>query len=225
MPLFRVKICGVTNLEDAQMVADSGADAIGLNFAQRSSRRVTMEQATPIAAAVEGRLARVGVFVNQTVDEVNEIADRVGLDIVQLHGDESPQFACKVSRPVVKAIAFDERGVERILAYWDEFHSTSRLAKSSKQLLGVLIDASVGGQFGGTGATIDWDRLSGERTHFASIPWALAGGLDDQNVATAIRKVGPAGVDVASGVEVAPGKKDKRKTNEFVRAAVESLGL
>ena len=223
MPMFRIKICGITSVEDVRLVEDAGADAIGFNFAAQSSRMVSVEQATELVSAVERRLVRVGVFVDGSVDEVNEIAATVGLDVVQLHGDQSPEFALKMKAPVVKAIAYDERGVQPILGFWDEYQS--RATANESRLLGVLIDACVGGQFGGTGENFDWSRLAAERAELDEVPWVLAGGLSDQNVAEAIRQVGPHGVDVASGVEMAPGKKDVVKTRDFVRNAREALGL
>jgi phosphoribosylanthranilate isomerase len=219
LALFRIKICGVTSIQDANLVAESGADAIGLNFVDDSPRCVTIETARQLAAVVGDRLTKVGVFVNRPVEEVNRIAAAVNLDMVQLHGDESTEACSQVVGPVVKALAFGPQGLAPLLQFWEACQQLER------PLAGLLIDASVPGRYGGTGSTIDWSRLATCRDQLDRVPWALAGGLCPGNVARAIATVAPSGVDVASGVESSPGTKDRIKTSAFVSAAKTAWGL
>jgi phosphoribosylanthranilate isomerase len=221
VPLFRIKICGVTSVADAELVADSGADAIGFNLASRSSRCVDIGPARAMANVVQGRLLRVGVFLNHSVEEIERIANDVGLDVAQLHGDESPEFCRQLSIPVIKSLPYAGGDAQRLVDYWQRCGKGD--SAGDGKLLGLLIDASVAGLYGGTGATVDWDELAKERADLGQIPWALAGGLHAGNVAGAIATVRPMGVDVASGVESAPGVKDGAKVLEFVRAAQRAL--
>jgi phosphoribosylanthranilate isomerase len=211
--LFRIKICGVTNQRDAADVADSGADAIGLNFYPKSPRCVSIEMARRIAGELPEDIRRVGVFVNSPAASVNEIADIVGLDFAQLHGDETVEQIGDVEAvPVIKAI--------RCRA--DSLHGIAALARqcleTDGRLEAILLDAFVRGEFGGTGARTDWGAAARIRANL-TIPLILAGGLTAENVADAIHAVSPAAVDVASGVESAPGKKDREAIRRFVDQA------
>ena len=205
--LFRIKICGVTNQRDAAAIAQAGADAIGLNFYSASPRCVSNQSAKQIVAELPQNVQRVGVFVNASIAEVNETAADVGLDFVQLHGDETAEQICLIRAvPVIKAIrsrAASAGEIERL---------------RDVPLAGVLLDAFVSGEYGGTGARTDWPAAA-EFRNILTIPMILAGGLNYQNVAAAIRTVSPHSVDVASGVELAPGQKCGESVQRFVVAA------
>jgi phosphoribosylanthranilate isomerase len=199
--MTKVKICGVTRVEDALMAAAAGADAIGLNFYAQSPRCVTVAAAAAIAAALPPHVCRVGVFVDAPRDEVSAIAAQVGLDALQFHGSESAAWCAGWDRKVIKAVRVrDGAALARAAAYAVEF---------------ILADAYLEGQAGGTGQRVPHEWLTGlppERL-------ILAGGLNPENVAAAIRAVRPAAVDVASGVERAPGLKDPEKVERFIANA------
>jgi phosphoribosylanthranilate isomerase len=203
----RVKICGVTRVEDALLAARLGADAIGLNFWPRSRRRVDVEQARRIVEALPPLVPAVGVFVNQPRDEILAIAGRARLAVVQLHGDEPPHACEGFPVPVWKALRLAS---PLPLAWLDEW-----------PVQGFLLDApDLGaGGYGGSGRTCDWEVA---REAASRAPVLLAGGLGPDNVADAIRAVRPWGVDVASGVEASPGVKDPDKLAAFVRRAKET---
>jgi len=213
--MFRIKICGVTSVEDALAVAEAGADAIGLNFYGPSPRFVAPDHARAIAGAVRGRLLRVGVVVDPTEKEALALASQVGLDLIQLHGNEPAALAAGLSRclPVMKAFRVGPGGLQPALDYLDE---TRRLGG---ELQAVLLDAFQPGRMGGIGKTADWDAIKGYPSHDWHPPLVLAGGLRPDNVAAAIRTVSPAGVDTASGVEESPGRKDPVLVARFVQAA------
>ena len=201
MAAVRVKICGITRPEDALCARDAGAWAIGLNFFSGSPRCVTPARAAAIAAAVP-QLTRVGVFVNEPRERVAAIAAETGLDALQFHGDENPAYCRDWSLPVVKAIRVrDETSVAAARAFDVAF---------------LLVDAWAPDQYGGSGRTFAWDLLAPlDRDRLI-----LAGGLDPGNVAAAVRAVRPFAVDVASGVESAPGIKDPEKVRRFVDHAI-----
>ena len=209
--MFRVKICGVTTPEDGQTITAAGADAIGLNFYEKSKRFILPERAANIVQVSEGVLS-VGVFVNSPLKRVVQIAENVALNAIQLHGDESAQFAEKVSAeiglPVMRAFRAESGDEPEIIDYVAEFPG----------LAGVLIDAAVAGQFGGTGHTGDWDFVAAMVKRLG-IPVVVAGGLVPNNVAAAIQSTGAYGVDTASGVESSAGSKDPLLVREFVTAA------
>ena len=203
-----VKICGVTTPDDAAMAAALGADALGLNFWAHSKRLVSAARARRIMEAVPPFVWVVGVFVNAKPKEIEAIASAVGLHAVQLHGDESPAQASRLSLPTVKALR-----VESATA-------AEREARRYERVGTLLLDAPQVG-YGGGGVTFDWKvarRIARER------PILLAGGLNADNVGRAIKLVKPMGVDVASGVERAPGIKDERKVRAFIRAARAAQG-
>lgn len=198
--MTRVKICGITSVADAVLVAEAGADAIGLIFWPSSKRHVDVARAQEIARAVPPFVSLVGVFVDETPDAVRTIADAVGLSAVQLHGSERAADWARFPRPVLKAMPVE--------AYADSEWKVARAA--------ILVDAHDPVTIGGTGRTVDWDEA---KAIAAARPLVLAGGLTPENVAQAVAHVRPWGVDVASGVERSPGVKDPDKVRAFVAAA------
>jgi len=214
--MFRIKICGITHRPDAIVAAALGADAIGLNFYEASPRYLPPSLARNVAAAIPRSVAKVGVFVNPTADEVNRLADRLQLDFIQLSGDEPPELIAELAgRNVIKCLRFGADGIQPFAEFLDD------AAHRKAMLAAVLIDASETAQFGGTGRTVDWERLVPELNRISRhrIPVMLAGGLKPENVAEAIGTVRPAAVDVASGVEYAPGRKDALLVSQFIDAA------
>ena len=203
---MRVKICGVTRLEDAVLAAELGAWAVGMVFASQSRRRANVTEAEAIGAALRRRVELAGVFVNDPLERVTEIAERAGLTLVQLHGEEGPAFCAEVARRtgarVIKAAsvhgAFTIRELGR---FHTDFH---------------LLDGGAPGQRGGTGTPFDWSLVRARRS---SVPLIVAGGLDAQNVGDAIDLLRPYAVDVATGVESAPGIKDPDRLAAFLDAA------
>ncbi|MEO0529593.1 MAG: phosphoribosylanthranilate isomerase [Planctomycetota bacterium] len=218
--MFRIKVCGVTRLSDAADIAAAGADAIGLNFYERSPRCVTANDAEALATAVKGGPLVVGVFVNATADWVTQVANQVPLGAIQLHGDEPPEFAASLPSdlPVIRAFRIDDRGLEPAAQHVEE-------CRKRRPLDAVLLDAAVTpaeGEpqaYGGTGERLDWAGVGRERGVFGSLPVILAGGLRPRNVARAIELSGADGVDTASGVESSPGVKDADRVRRFVEAA------
>jgi len=202
-----VKVCGITSPADAALAVEAGADAIGFVFWPTSPRRVAAERAAEIARELPEAVLRVGVFVDAPRQEMARVADGVGLDLLQLHGDEPPDALADLSRPVLKAVRF--RG--------DFAQDDARRYVPSAA--GILLDTRLPGERlrGGTGVAFEWSLVKGlaERVPFLM----LAGGLAPSNVAEAIRAVRPHGVDVSSGVEAAPGRKDPEKVRAFVEAA------
>jgi phosphoribosylanthranilate isomerase len=195
----RIKICGITSVPDALLAVEAGADAIGLIFWARSRRAVDLATAQAITRELPPLISTVGVFVDEDPKAVRSIADAVGLSAVQLHGDERVEDWTRFPRPVLKAMP-----VERYAS------SPWQHARAA-----VLVDAHDPVTIGGTGRTVDWD---GARQIAATRPLVLAGGLTAANVADALRLVRPWGVDVASGVEQAPGVKDPARVRAFVQA-------
>lgn len=199
---FHVKICGLTRPIDAERAVDAGADMLGLNFVPTSSRCIDIACAQTIAHVVNGRARLVGVFVDESLERILHVADDVPLDLIQLHGHESVEFVVAVGSRAFKAVAVGSaEDVEFARTYSGDL---------------LLVDARVAGQHGGTGVRIDpllVAPLARERSVI------LAGGLRPENVAEAVRRVRPRGVDVASGVEAAPGIKDERMMQEFVQEA------
>lgn len=215
--MFLVKICGVTSVEDARLAADAGADAIGLNFFPASPRSIRVEQAERIVDTLPAHITTVGVFVNEALDQVIRTYDQVGLDLIQLHGDEPPESLYALGeRNVMQAFRSGRSGandVELICTY------LARCASIHRGPMAILVDAYQAGQFGGTGVLADWHFVRGLRTRLPAIPLVLAGGLNPDNVADAILAARPSAVDVASGVERSPGIKDPAKVQAFVRHA------
>ncbi len=198
----RVKICGVTRVDDALLCVEAGADAIGLNFWPKSKRRCAMDEAARIVSAVGERVRVVGVFVDASVEEISLVRQRTGVRWAQLHGDEPPAVLDMLLPEALKAVRPRESADVR-----------SALAYGGSEL---LVDAAVAGVPGGSGQRCDW-TLAASLARSRRV-W-LAGGLRPDDVASAISAVRPFGVDVASGVERAPGVKDAAKVRAFVAAA------
>jgi len=198
--MVRVKICGITNLEDALLAADLGANALGFIFYPPSPRKVDPEAAREIIRQLPPFIVTVGVFVNEEASVVQKLAARVGLDWVQLHGQESPEYCHSLGRRVLKGFRIkDEDSLKALQDY-----------RGSVQAF--LLDTYKKGQTGGTGEAFDWD-LARQAQDYGAI--VLAGGLTPANVVLAIKTAQPQAVDVASGVEAAPGKKDPEKLRAF----------
>jgi phosphoribosylanthranilate isomerase len=201
--MVRIKICGITNLEDALLAADLGAQALGFIFASGSSRKVSPETAREIIRQLPPFILSVGVFVDEEAGVVRELAARVGLDWVQLHGRESPEYCGSLGRRVLKAIPIQDEASLGAL----------RLYQGAAQAF--LLDTYRAGQAGGTGLAFDWELAARAREYG---PIVLAGGLTAENVAEAIKIGRPQAVDVSSGVETVPGKKDPQKLRAFFKA-------
>lgn len=200
-----IKICGVTNVDDAEHVVRSGANALGLNFVHGSKRRITQEQARPIVEAVRGRIELVAVVSGPTDSEVKELTE-LGMEWLQLHGDEQPARVTRLLPRAFKAVAIEDAADAR------------RAANYPGERL--LVDTKVSGASGGTGKVFDWQLVTDLAKTRQLI---LAGGLTPKNVAAAVRVLGPWGVDTASGVELVPGVKDAELVTAFV-LAVRSAG-
>ena len=214
MNRLMVKICGITSLEDARLAVDAGADALGFVFFAMSPRRIAVERAAEIARALPAGVRRVGVFVNESREEMARIADAVALDLLQLHGDESPEALAGLARPALKAVRVGK-------GFADE-----EALRYAERAAGLLVDTRLPGETqlpGGTGVPFDWTLVKGLA---ARVPFLmLAGGLGPANVGEAIRVVRPHAVDVSSGVEALPGRKDPAKLRAFVQAAREAEGM
>ncbi len=200
--VVRSKICGITRIEDALAAVEAGADAIGLVFYGKSPRAVSIEQAAVILQALPPFVTSVGLFVDMQRDELQQLLQRLPLDLLQFHGDESPADCEGHGRPYIKALRV--RPGEDVAAAMAPYAGAR----------GILLDTFVEGVPGGTGASFDWSLVPEN----AAKPIILAGGLDAGNVATAIRQVRPYAVDVSGGVEASKGIKDAGKIRAFVRA-------
>jgi phosphoribosylanthranilate isomerase len=198
----RIKICGITRVEDAIAAVDSGADAIGLVFYAKSSRAVSIDQASIIAKAAPPFVSIVALFVDESAAEIERVLNAVPVDIIQFHGSEAPQFCEQFNRPYVKALRVTP---DLNLATVSNGYASSR---------GILLDSWKEGVPGGTGQSFDW-RLAQKAL---PLPVILAGGLNPDNVGDAIAMLRPAAVDVSGGVESAPGIKDSGKIREFIAA-------
>ncbi len=202
MSAVRSKICGITRVEDALAAAEAGADAIGLVFYPKSPRAVSIQQARAIIAALPPFVTTVGLFVNASRCELGEILDAVPLDLLQFHGDESPDDCAGFHRPWIKALR---------VRPGDDLQAACRLYQGAS---GILLDAYVAGVPGGTGEVFDWSLIP----QGLSKPVILAGGLTPGNVAEAIGQVRPYAVDVSGGVEAAKGIKDAARIQAFIQA-------
>jgi phosphoribosylanthranilate isomerase len=200
--MIRVKICGITNVEDALHAAACGADALGLVFYEKSPRCLSPEVARQIIAELPPFVSAVGLFVNERPERIRQIADFCGLDVLQLHGDEGPTACDFAPRRVVKAL--------RVKA------AASLDGHAAYAVSALLLDAWVAGAYGGTGERFNWELAAAVARQR---PVILAGGLRAENVAAAVRSVRPYGVDVSSGVEASPGNKDPEKVAAFIRNA------
>jgi len=203
--MVKVKICGITSYDDASAAVEAGADALGFVFYDKSPRFINPVRAAGIISKLPPFIQTVGLFVNEDTEQVNWTADYCGLDIVQLHGDETPEDCLELKRRVIKAFR-----IQKII-------SIDPLEKyQDYQVSGYLLDAWSPDSYGGTGRTFNWELAQAAKQYG---PVILAGGLTPENVAEAIRVVNPYGVDVSSGVESDLGKKDAEKVREFIRAA------
>ena len=204
--MFQVKICGVTCVEDALAVAAAGADCIGLNFYAKSVRYLPPERAAEVAASIPDQVLKTGVFVNSPLAEIRDLAERFELDFVQLHGDEPPQAIAELSGlRVIKAFRLGPEGIAPVAEYLDRCYQLAALPAM------VLLDAFQAGAYGGTGHVVDWATAREYHDLGAGPALVLAGGLTPGNVADAIAAVRPAAIDLASGVESSPGRKDPAK--------------
>ncbi len=195
----RVKVCGITRLEDALACVEAGVDAVGFNFWPGSKRHLPVARAAEIAAALPAGVLRVGVFVRAVPEQVRAVVADVGLGAVQLHGDEDPADYAGVGAPLWQVLRIDSALPESV----------------SAQAAELLLDARVDG-FGGSGRSFDWSLAHGARRF--GVPFWVAGGLSPGNVGEAVRRAAPVGVDVASGVESSPGVKDPALVRAFVAA-------
>ena len=201
--LTKVKICGITRMEDALAAAAAGADALGFMFYEASPRRVAFDVAAKIIRELPPFLARVGVFVNPSPDGVRSAIEDCRIDTLQFHGEETPEFCAQFGLRVIKAFRVRDAESLGVVA----IHPG----------VTCLLDSFVAGQHGGTGATFNWDLAA--QTVQAGRRVLLAGGLTPDNAAEAVRRVRPYGLDVSSGVEAAPGVKDAAKVRAFIAAA------
>lgn len=196
----KVKICGMTNLKDVKVAVDGGVDAVGFIFYKKSPRSVTMQAVREIVLELPPFVDSVGVFVNETAEQINKISDHCKLDRVQLHGDESPAFCKKIRRRVIKVIRVKD------------IQSLKKL--SDYPVSSFLLDTFSEDQYGGTGKVFDWNLAYSAKKYG---PIILAGGLTPINVRQAIQRIQPYGVDVCSGVESQPGIKDHKKMKAFLK--------
>lgn len=200
----KIKICGITNLEDARFAAGALVDYLGFIFYEKSPRYVEPGEAGAIINWIEGP-EKVGVFVNQPLDDVNRISKETGLDYVQLHGDETPEYCELIDKPIVKVIHIEEETVEYLLK-----HQVEQYTEVADFL---LFDTKIEGLWGGTGTTFDWSIL---KEIGIKIPFFLSGGLNSDNVREAINTVQPYAIDVSSSLEAEPGLKDFDKIETFM---------
>ena len=191
--MIPTKICGITNLDDANVAIENGASAIGFIFYEKSPRTISINNAKSISKHLPKTIARVGVFVNHEKDFINEAISEVPLDMIQLHSDETPDFCNQFDVPILKALRIKN---EASLSVMDQY-----------DVAVFLLDTFSNDQYGGTGETFDWSVLNRK----FKTPIILSGGLNSENILDAIDAVNPSAVDVNSGVESSPGKKDFNK--------------
>jgi phosphoribosylanthranilate isomerase len=213
-----IKVCGIRDRFTASRVAELDVDAIGLNFYHGSSRVVAIEEAIEISRLLPSHIDRVGVFVNHAIDDVESIANRCGLGIVQIHGDESASYLVELRRRMpqvrlIRAWRMGNDGLEGLASFLAECHN------SDCPLAGCLVDAHAPGVYGGSGKTVAWEQLVREYDRVHWPPLILAGGLTATNICAAIEATHPWGVDVASGVESSPGIKDVNLVRQFLTNA------
>ncbi len=206
--MVRVKICGITNLSDALICAESGADAVGFILYPKSKRFVKAKEVRRITQNLPPFIFKVGVFVNEDPHAVLEILSYANLDFAQLHGDESPEECDYIGRErVIKVFRLESTDeVEKIEPYVGKIRA-------------LLLDTYSESSYGGTGKTFNWEIARAVKERFPQIPLILSGGLNPENVRDAIKEVNPYAVDVSSGVERTPGIKDREKVELFIRRA------
>ena len=191
--MIPTKICGITNLDDANVAVENGASAIGFIFYEKSPRTISINNAKSISKHLPKTIARVGVFVNHEKDFIHEAISKVPLDMIQLHSDETPDFCNQFDVPILKALRIKNEASLSIMDQYD--------------VAVFLLDTFSNDQYGGTGETFDWSVLNRK----FKTPIILSGGLNPENILDAIDAVNPSAVDVNSGVESSPGKKDFNK--------------
>lgn len=199
--MTRIKICGITNSEDAAFACQAGADALGLVFYPPSPRCVDVQQARKIVAAIPPFTSSVALFVNAQRQQIEQVIEQVKVDILQFHGDETESFCASFSRPYIKAVRMQD-GLD-LYAVEEQYASARAL----------LLDTYVKGIPGGTGESFNWDKIPPDLLK----PVILAGGLGVDNVAQAVTQVKPYAVDVSGGVEAGKGKKDRGKITRFIK--------
>ena len=208
----KVKICGITNLADARYASGAGADFLGFIQHEESPRFVEPKLAKDIIVWLYGAKT-VGVFVNKRSDEVNRISDMAGFDYVKLHGDESPEYCEWIDRPIIKVL--------RVQPGWTADHIQEAAAPYLELAEYFLLDTHSPSEYGGTGDAFDWTILE---YLDLGLPFFLAGGLNPENVESAIQLASPYAIDVSSGIESAPGQKDFDKIDAFMETALEAGG-
>ena len=196
---MKVKVCGITNIEDAKLSCNLGADAIGLIFYEKSKRYIEPNKAKEILKHLPAFVMRVGVFVNETPEKINKISKEIKLNLIQLHGEESPEVIVKIDLPVVKAFRVKE-------------NFDYSLLKKYKNC-SFLLDAYNDKEYGGTGKIFNWNKIpAGLKNKII-----LSGGVSVNNIEKIIKEISPAAIDVSSSLEIEPGKKDKNKLKQFFK--------
>jgi len=195
---IRVKICGITSIDDAQEVCSAGVDAIGLVFYEKSPRNVSTQQAAKICASLPPFVSSVGLFLDASAKFVNSVLASVPIDLLQFHGSESPEYCASFNHPYIKVIGMKD------VSSLEMFHAVARQYPDAK---GFLVDSHAAGKAGGTGKTFEWKTVPLEYDK----PIILAGGLNPENIADAICQAPVYGYDLSSGVESKPGIKDRQK--------------
>ncbi len=209
----RVKICGITRCEDAQLVVDAGVDAIGLVFYEKSPRFVSIKFAAEISQIIPAFVSRVALFKDAEQQMIESVLEQVEIDLIQFHGSETADYCEQFNRPYIKAIGMKgaEHDVSFLLANVEKYQSAKAL----------LLDGHAPGEAGGSGESFDWASIAAVTNATANKPIVLAGGLTPDNVKQAIDMVHPYAVDVSSGVECSPGIKDKDKVAAFMQQVIE----
>lgn len=195
---MKVKICGITNLEDARLCAGYSTDAIGFIFYEKSKRYVTFEKAKEIINQLPPFLMKVGVFVNEEAEIVNESAQKIGLNLVQLHGDESAEYVSEIKLPVIKAFRVDEK------FDWTAIDNYKNCV--------IMLDSFSQNEYGGTGNTFEWNTIPTKYKNKI----ILSGGITIDKLEQIFSEIKPAAIDVSSSLEISPGKKDPQKLKEFL---------
>ena len=199
--MTKIKICGITNIDDALAAVEYGTDALGFVFVPGTPRYIDPENAAEIIAQIPPFVTIVGLFVDESKEHIQQIADQCKLDVLQLHGHESPDFCRGFNRRVIKAFRIKD--------------AESLTVLSQYTVSAYLLDTYVKGAMGGTGVTFNWSLALDAKQHGSII---LAGGLNPDNVAQAVQQIYPYGIDVSSGVEAEPGRKDHNKVKNFIEA-------
>jgi phosphoribosylanthranilate isomerase len=194
---MRVKICGITNIDDALLCSKLGADAVGFIFYDKSKRFIPFERAKDIIAQLPNFITKVGVFVNHPIEEINSICNETRINTVQLHGEELPEYVQRITKPVIKSFRIHDGFNFNILSQYKN--------------CSFLLDSFSHSELGGSGLTFDWSKIPSELKNKI----ILAGGVSTDNIDFIYRKIKPQAVDLSSSVEISPGKKDKTKLKEF----------